>query len=107
MKTPSDKEREEEQNKLRMENEVKKMKLSLEHGMNFSMPPGQKENQLPPEIESQFLDHVQRFEEAWSKSKTIPLYDFIGKPAFRKVAEIPDKDIGDELKRVVDILRGK
>jgi hypothetical protein len=107
MKTSSDKEKEEEQNQLRMENEVKKIKLSLEHGMNFSTPSGQNEIDLPPEIESEFLDHVQRFEDAWANCKTTPLYDFIGKPAFRKVADVPDKDISDELTRLLDLLRKK
>jgi hypothetical protein len=100
------KDKEEERDQLRHENEVKKIKLKVEHGMDFSNPPDGI-SKLPPEIESQFLDSVQQFEDAFSKSKMTVLYSFIGKPTYRKTADISDKEINIELKRLLDILRKK
>ncbi|MBI2270269.1 MAG: hypothetical protein HYU69_07915 [Bacteroidetes bacterium] len=97
-------EKNEELNKLRIENEIKKMKLSLEHGANFF---SEGEKKLSPEMESQWLDQVQQFEDAYAKNKRVVIYDFIGRPAYKPVSEIPETEIKSELKRILNLLGEK
>ncbi len=92
---------EEELENLRMENEIKKIKLSLEHGADFSKFP---DAEMPPEIEGQFLDYIQQFEEQFANRKSILVYDMAGRPAWKPVAEIPDEEISAELNRLMSVL---
>ena len=54
-------------NRLRKENEEKRQKLSEEYGAVFGGMSGNTE--LPPEIESQFLDNIMAFEDNWKDVK--------------------------------------
>lgn len=94
---------ENELNKLRIENEIKKMKLSLEHGANF-LSGGTK---LSPELEGQWLDQVQKFEDSYATSKRILIYDFVERPAYKPVNEIPEAEINFELKNILNLLGQK
>lgn len=93
---------EDEIEKLRIENEIKKMKLSLEHGASFSNP--SENNELNPLIEAQFLDNIEQFEKAFDECKQISVYNFIGKPEYRKTDVIPDDEINTELEKVKKVL---
>lgn len=95
------KDQEEELNKLRVENEIKKMKLTLGHGVNF---PSTSENNLSPEVESQWLDYIQKFEDSFAKSKCVKIYDFVGKPTFKLVNSISETEIEFELKNILNLL---
>jgi hypothetical protein len=87
---------------LRMENEIKKIKLSLEHGTDLS---GQlSEAELPPEIEGKFLDYISQFEAEFAKRKTIFVYDLAGRPEWKPASEIPDSEIAAELERIMDAM---
>jgi hypothetical protein len=96
--------KEDELNKLRIENEIKKMKLSLEHGANFFSP---SENKLSPELEGEWLNQVQKFEDSYAKSKKFVIYDFVEKPTYKPVNEIPEAEIKSELKRILNLLSQK
>lgn len=96
--------KEDELNNLRIENEIKKMKLSLEHGASFFSP---SENKLPPELEGQWLNQVQQFEDAYTNSKRILIYDFIGKPICKSVNKISEAEIKFELKKIIELLGQK
>jgi hypothetical protein len=87
---------------LRIENELKKIKLMFEHGADFFYPDNQ--NDLPPELENEFLKNIEEFENACMNSKQIPVYDFIGKPEFRKQDSIPDDEIHDALDSIIELL---
>lgn len=91
-------------NKLRMENEIKKMKLSLEHGATFFSP---SENNLPPELEALWLNHIQHFEGSYANSKRVMIYDFVGNPTYKPANEIPEAEIEIELNRVLNLLGQK
>jgi len=95
---------EDELNKLRIDNEIKKMKLSLEHGANFS---SSDDNKLPPELESQWLNHIQQYEDAFANSKMILVYDLIGNPTYKSVNEIPENEIKIELNKIINLLNKK
>ena len=91
-------------NQLHIENEIKKMKLSLEHEAEFFSPSNKK---LSPEQESKWLDQVQQFEDAYKNSKRVLIYDFIGKPVYKPVNEIHQAEIKSELKIIIDLLGEK
>lgn len=102
MKTNEPEDFEDELERLKQENQIKRMKLRLEFGADF---PLESENEdLPPEIESQFLDSVAQFERTYRESDRIPVYDFIGKPDFRNTDTIPDSEISSELNQIIQVL---
>lgn len=92
----------EELDDLRMENEIKKIKLSLEHGSHFSESDGNSD--LDPRIEAEFLDYIDQFEKAYHDCKQIQVYEFIGNPEFRKTEEIPDEEIQSELEKMMLVM---
>jgi hypothetical protein len=78
-----------DEDRLKAENDFLKMKLMLENGAQFSEG---NNNDLPPEIENQFLRNMVEFESQFAEHKTIKVFDKIGKPAqFVNVADIPDE----------------
>jgi len=93
---------EDEIEKLRIENEIKKIKLSLEHGANFSE--SDDTSNLDPRLEAEFLDNIERFEKAYENCKQIQVYEFIGKPEFRKADEIPDNEMQAELEKIMRVM---
>jgi len=88
--------------KIRMENELKKMKLILEQGAVFSETSDK--NPIPPLIENEFLNSIEAFEKGFQDAKRISVYDFIHKPDFRAYEDVPDSQISAELDRIMDIL---
>lgn len=96
---------EDEIEKLRIDNEIKKMKLTLEHCASFSNP--SENSELNPHIEAQFLDNIEQFEKAYDNCKRISVYDFIGKPEYRNTDDIPDGEIYSELKKINNVMNEK
>jgi hypothetical protein len=80
---------------LRIENEILKLKMQAESGAYFGG-----ENELPPEIEKEFLLQVQAFEEAWKDVKNVSMYDLLGQPPFKEEKELSDEEIPPELDRL-------
>ncbi len=93
---------EDEIEKLRMENELKKAKLMLEHGAIFSES---EEGKISPEIENEFLKNIEEFERSFHNTEQITLYDFIHRPEYILVDEIPDSAIGAELAKLMNALQ--
>lgn len=93
---------EDDREKLRFENEMKKIKMTLEKGAVFSEPSNH--NDLPPEVESEFLKNIEMFDKAYDSAKRVSLYDFIGRPVFKKSNKIPDSKINAELEKIMQIL---
>jgi hypothetical protein len=93
---------EEELEKLRMENELKKMKLMLEHGAMFSDNPDKMP--IDPFIENQFLNNIEALERSYNRAERILVFDFINRPDFRKADNIPDYQIHTELDRLMNIM---
>ena len=87
---------------LKQENDFLKMKMMLEYGAEF----GTAEN-IPAEVENEFLRSVAAFEEQYKTGNRIKVFDKIGKPQhFRAVDEIPDEHIEDEWIALLDYLNG-
>ncbi len=83
------------------ENVFKKLKLNLEHGANFF---GKTNDNLPPEIEGQFLDYVSHFENAYQNAKIISVYEKIGRPEFKLGVSLSDDEIIVELERIEELM---
>jgi hypothetical protein len=92
--------------KLKTENEEIKKKLTEEHGAFFGGMGGEGMN-LPPEIESMFLNNIMAFENAHKSASRVQLYDFLGQPSYRKVEELTDEEVTQELDRVMKLMSSK
>ncbi len=91
-----------EKDGIEEENNFLKMKLMLEHGADFG---GNNENELPAELENEFLKNVMAFEQQWAERKTIKVFDKIGRPdRFKPVAGIEEEDIHSAWKELRDYL---
>ncbi len=88
---------------LRIENEILKLKLQAERGALF----GGNMDDLPPEIESEFLKNVQQFEGSFEKAKMITIYECISKPTYKSVDELKNEEIEAELKSLVELMHSK
>ncbi|MET0464468.1 MAG: hypothetical protein ABW007_14985 [Chitinophagaceae bacterium] len=73
--------------RIRAENSILKMKLMLEKGARFS----EQKEPLPAEIEHEFLKQVIAFEKQLEDYKMIKVFEKIGKPGnFRPVTELEE-----------------
>lgn len=87
---------------IRQENEFKKMKMSLESGAIF---PDDLSKQLPPEIESQFLDSIMSFEKAFRNAKQVSVFEKISRPDFVPENVLNDEEVKLELEKIESVLR--
>ena len=88
---------------LRIENEILKLKMAAERGAYF----GESAEDLPPEIEAEFLKNIQLFEDSFENGEEITLYECIGKPAYKRVHELAAAEVKDETKRLLKLLHSK
>ena len=87
---------------LRLENDILKLKMQAQFGAITQISPG-----LPPDIENEFLQNIQRFDDAWQNVKLIKVYDLAGKPVFKKAESLSSEKIGIELERLEKLLAEK
>jgi hypothetical protein len=90
---------------LRTENEIKKIKLSLEHGMNLDESFANTE--LPPEVEGAFLDYIEEFERQFAEKKNITVFELADKPEYVPVADLPEEEISQHLEALTGNLSEK
>ena len=89
--------------RIRAENNVLKMKLMLEKGARFH----EQKEELPAEIEHQFLKQVIAFEKQLEEHKTILVGEKLGNPAcFRPVEEIPEEEYATAWMQLDKYMRG-
>ena len=80
-----------EDENLKNENEFLKMKLMLEQGAQFGKIGNE---ELPANIENEFLNYIMAFEKQAVERKMIKVFDRIQRPShFKPVNEIPDDEI--------------
>lgn len=84
---------------LHAENNLLKLKLGLEHSMQMDDTAG-----LSPEVENQWLKSVYAFEQQYKDAGRIKLYEFIGRPAFKKWEALSSEEAGEHLKRLKNIM---
>lgn len=91
-----------ENEKMKFENELKKLKLSAENGAKFMGGAA-----LPPEIESQWLDNIMAFEKASQDGKMIKIYDFLERPPLIPLQEVPAHQIEEALDELSELMASK
>jgi hypothetical protein len=89
------------QQDVRFENELLKLKLQAERGASFYNV----NEDLPPEIEAEFLKNIIRFEESFDNAKEITIYEKIGRPGFKTAELLNEEEMEHELKKMMDLLR--
>ncbi|HET6994054.1 MAG TPA: hypothetical protein VFI06_03680 [Chitinophagaceae bacterium] len=87
-------------NDVRFENELLKLKLQAERGASFHNV----NEELPPEIEAEFLKSIIRFEESFDNAKEITIYEKVGRPEFKPVELLNEQETENELKKMMDLL---
>jgi hypothetical protein len=97
-------ENEEEQDKLSIENEIMKIKLQMQFGDDFVM---KSNGSLPPEIENQFLKQIMAYEDNHKNVEEVTVFERIGEPDFKKVAELKSDQLSKELIRLNELMESK
>jgi hypothetical protein len=85
---------------LRLENEMKKLNLEMD-GAVF----GYMNDDMPLDLEKQFLDNIMAFETQSKNATYMPLYKFLGEPFFLPFDVLPDEHLEQEFERLNDILQ--
>ncbi len=100
----SDKEKQDEENKLKFENELKKLKIQAQFDGKFFQD---EENKTPPDIESQFLDNILAFEENFNSKDTKKIKEVLGFPKLPTGEHLNDSEIQTQLEEVFHLLDSK
>ena len=87
---------------LRIENELLQLKLKAELGGEFVST-----KTLSPDLENTFLKNVLEFEHAFANTKQVKIFDFLGRPSFKKSSELADHEIEKALENVCALLEEK
>jgi hypothetical protein len=78
------------------------MKIMLEHGGQFY---SENKEELPPDVENVFLNHVVEFEKQLASSKMVSIFEKIGKPThFKPEKEISDSEIDEAWKNLSEYM---
>ena len=85
--------------KLKRENELLKLKMQAELGAHFH-----EESDISADMENMFLKNILAFHEAAQNQSTITIAEKLDNPTFIKVLDLSDTEIGDELKRLENLL---
>src|ERR1700741_2856371 len=76
---------------LGTENELLKLKMMAEFGGDFMGG-----EDLPADVENQFLKQVMSFHKMHEQSKVTTVYKFIGEPEYNHVNDLSDKEVEKE-----------
>jgi hypothetical protein len=90
------------ENELRAENEVLKLKLKMEYGMDIHQ-----KSSLPPVVENKWLRNMYNFEKQYKEAKRIKVYDRLGRPSFVKAEDLKTREIKVELHRIISLMGKK
>jgi len=90
------------QENLRVENELLRMRLQAQFGGVSAAG----EN-VSPEQENHFLQHVLAFEEQYANATVKKVYEIVGRPAFEKAEMLDDAAVSRELTRIEQLLAEK
>jgi hypothetical protein len=88
--------------RLKVENELLRLKLELEHGMKQADTSG-----LNAELENSWLNNIYNFEQEFKNANRIRVYDTIGRPAFRKLVEMPAQEVSGALNEILSVMEEK
>ncbi|MBU2445089.1 MAG: hypothetical protein KJ666_05885 [Bacteroidetes bacterium] len=84
---------------LNEQNKKKRKELEEKYGADYHKV----NEETPPEIESQFLDNIKKFEEQWENAETKKVIEILGNPHFKKLEEIKPEELSGEIDKVLEI----
>ncbi len=79
----------------KIDNELKKKELEEKYGAHFNQ-----ESNISPELESEWLKNIEKFEEQFNNAQTITVWEHLGEPNFKKINELNPEEISNELQRL-------
>lgn len=88
---------------MRLENDIMKLKLQAEFGAQFD----EISKDVSPEVEQQFLKQVYDFEKAWERQELTTVGSLLGNPSFTPLNEIAEKDLPLAWQEVMDLYTRK
>ena len=91
----------EQQENLRIENEILKIKLRAQFGDAFEMEINEG---MPPEIENQFLKSMMAFEEEHASTEYTTVYERIRRPAWKPLADMSRPELKIALQGLLQLL---
>lgn len=83
----------------KIDNELKKKELEKKFGAQFGQ-----NHPLPPEVEKEWLNSIEAFEEEFNSAERTTVWDYMGKPSFKKLHEMQPAEVAVELQRLYDML---
>lgn len=83
----------------KIDNELKKRDLEIKFGAKFS-----KSSNISPEIESEWLNQIEQYEKQCNNAKSITVWQYLDKPAFKKVDELTSNELADEYERLLKLM---
>src|SRR5690554_6325191 len=89
-----------DQDELRAENALIRLKLEQEFGMQHTSEP-----MSDPKAENQWLRHIYNIESAIKTKRTISVYNLIGRPDFKHPIDLEPQEVEEELNRVLQLLK--
>jgi hypothetical protein len=78
--------------------ELKRKALSEKYGAHF----GETNTELPAEIEEAWLNSVEKIERQYENAKSTTVWEYIGKPAYRKITELNQNEISASRNNIAD-----
>lgn len=85
---------------IKIDNELKKKDLTEKYGASFSKV----NDDLSPEIENIWLNNIEEFEKQYENTKRTTVWEYIGKPEYRKITEINESEISHRLNELFNLL---
>lgn len=82
-------------------NQHKREELAKRYGASFIQP----DAALPPELEAEWLSHLERFEQGYAAATRITVFAYCGRPPFPAVGEVSDAELPKHLQALFDLLR--
>lgn len=79
---------------------LKKKALEEKFGMSFS----ETNENLSPDLEMQWLNYIEKFEEQWAKQEMITVWECLGKPKVKPVIKLTDKELSEELDALFELM---
>jgi len=86
--------------KVRMENEIEKLKLSAFHDAKFF---GSSE-ELPPEVENEWLKYIAHFEKEWEDVERITVVEKLDHPEFPALERLTKSELEGKLNEVRELM---
>ncbi len=81
-------------------NQARKKDLEEKYAATF----GGSSDELPPEVESQWLHNIEEFERQHENARLISVREYLGRPAFAPLEEVPTVRLAEEVERVLNLL---